>query len=347
MRFNSSRARHGFVAPVFLTRLGPHTIRSSGGRITVMIDHEHRAAVLACLILAALAVPAAGRAASPQGEDVRPLFEVTNAEYETFHRAALPGESNGASAPEPELRLSTARVAVNLPTPLGARTTLIHGLYYSYLHAEYWGFDSAEGPARPGDLHAAGYTLTVLRKISSSWLLRLGGGPEVASDFQNLDHDQLKVRGRGLLDHRIRRSVVWGLGAAYTDVTGRPQVLPVFHVLLNPGGRARAEILVPYRGQATVTLIPGLDLGIAARLEGDRYRIGRSGAGRNSVVRYSTASFGPSLELETMSGMYLRLDAGEAFERTFEIRDPNDDAVLEKLNPENVFFLRGGLSFKI
>ena len=123
-------------------------------------------------------------------------------------------------------------------------------------------------------------------------------------------------------------------------------MLPVVHVLVNPGAGSGASLL-PYRGRAMLTLLPGLDLGIRGRLEGDRFRIGRDGAGRNTLVRYSVATVGPTLEIETMNGMYLVFDAGKAFERMFEIRDENDDAKLEDPDPKSVFFLRGGISLRM
>ncbi len=310
-----------------------------------MTDFKRQVLVSACLGLAVLAPPAPARGATRQAEDVRPLFDVFHLEYESFPEEGLRG--TGRSSPETKIQVSAARAVLNLPTPIGSRTTLIHGLRYGYLNTEYAGFPADYGPPRPTDLHAAGYSLTVLRKFSSSWLLHVSAGPEIASDFHHVDHGHWKVRGEGYLDRRMRRSLVWGFGAAYTDVTGSPEILPVLHLLAGSGGRARLEILVPYRAEAMVTLLRGVDLGLSARLEGDRYRLGRSGPSQNDFVRYSVATAGPSLELQTMNGMYLRLDAGTAFSRTLEIRDRNDDAQVGSTEPRNVFFLRGGLAFKI
>ncbi len=309
-----------------------------------MTDFKRRAVVSAFFALAVLSPSAPAWAVSRQEEDARPPFDAFNLEYEAFPRAAA-GPGGGDSGAK--IRTAAARASLNVPMPIGARTTFVHGLRYSYLHFDYSGFDPGSGPPLPTDLHVAGYSLTVLRKFSSSWLLHVRAAPEIASDFQNIDHRQVKAQGEGFLDHRMRRNLVWGLGAAYTDVRGRPEVLPVVHVLVNPGGRARGELLLPYRGRAMLTLLPGLDLGIRGRLEGDRFRIGRDGAGRNTLVWYSVATVGPTLEIETMNGMYLVFDAGKAFERTFEIRDENDDTKLVDPDPKSVFFLRGGISLRM
>lgn len=281
--------------------------------------------------MAALALAAGPRAACAQGVQI---FELL---YGAHPASMLSGFDGRELLQGQEVGLGSFKATLSLPVVLAKdRSYLYNKLSYRRLDMSFKDLPSGVAPQRVETVQSLKYELTWAQRLKPKWWLSSIGSIELASDFEDIARQDLQVQGALLLTRSFSDRFTLGGGAALTNSSGDPRIVPVVYVK-HTGARHRFELVFPERAAGYLLSGKTLQIGLAAEYDGNRYHVDRG-----LEVRFSTIQAGPSARWRFTPALALALDAGVAAERKFVgFFEPAEEDDAGKL--DTGIFVRTGL----
>lgn len=172
------------------------------------------------------------------------------------------GESESA------LEITTVRwtLAGVVPVRVGDKTRLLVRPRY-----RYWRYDADD--ADDVAVHDFGVSLGVVRPLGSGWAVVVTGGIGLATDYEDVDREHVRLTAGVIGQRRFNRQIRAGLGVASSYVFG--ELLPVPLVVVDWLPRERLHLLatLPQRAALTYRLTPWSTIGVVAELDGNRFEL--------------------------------------------------------------------------
>lgn len=231
--------------------------------------------------------------------------------------------AGSASALGTDLDRRAGRLSARLAPPAlvrgRGRTIVLQDLLYERAAFDYrptgTGNGSAVLPAGlPGTLHTIQYAATLAQRLDARWRLALSTQAALVSDLRDVDLDHVRLTGQALATRQVRPNLQWGAGLGWINVG--PRLVPLARVLwVDPKGTRRLDVLLPNRAEYWAALAPGVEVGGALRLSGNRFTIGDTTAAPYRTLVFTEGSVGPAIALQHGAAR-LQLEGGVAFVRT-------------------------------
>ncbi len=250
-----------------------------------------------------------------------------------------------------EIGMEMVGAAGNIPFSLNDSTILIGGLAYSGLFLDYRGlvFDPGEGFSKKDlakDLHVLDLILGANVDWDDNWSTLLLLYPGIHSDFQDLNGKDIYFSGAALAGYQVSESLSLSAGIYYDDSFGHPQLLPLLGVQWRINESLSLEAFIPQFLVFTWQLDSWLAVGLKGSVEGNQYRLKEGTPWEHTVVENSQILAGPFVDLQLAGELFLRLQGGFVFGRTFEFRDDDSNAKLFDGDIEDTGYAGLSLSYR-
>ena len=280
------------------------------------------------------------------GQGTRSKFEAFSVTYLHIPKSSL-SDRRLFFSPSPgiaELEVNLLEVNLNLPRLYReSRTVLVHSLSIQRLKFKLWELSAAD-PVFPGlrtpeeqkaafegiswldDLAAVEYRILASSSFSEGrWRWWLTSRHGLYSDFSGgLSAGDYRVQAALGIDRTWGNGAVLGLGAAYST-TFSSLILPVLNFQTSSGFPLRLKLLLPFEGSLIYRISDYLELGLAGRIEGNRYNLRGAkspltGAPADNL-RYSAGTLGLQAGIRLAGPCRLILERGFTFRNRLELYD--------------------------
>lgn len=249
-----------------------------------------------------LALAAAAGQAQAQGVQI---FELQG----TVYPASELSESPSAQ----EMGLQTFKATLSVPVVLSKdKRYLYNKLSFQTLGVDYDEPQPQDVSERIERVYGLKYELTFASELRPRWWLSLIGSLGLASDFKDLSSEDLQTEGYALLTRNVGENLVLGGGVGVSRSSGDPQIVPLLYVRRTTE-RWKLELVFPDQTSAYYKPNKAWQIGLAARYEGNGYRIDEE-----RKVRASVITAGPSVRWRFSRPLSLSLDTGIAVDRRFD-----------------------------
>ncbi len=266
-------------------------------------------------------------------------FNLAGVTY-TFNPAvSLENPSNG-QLEETEINLSEFRAFFIAPFKLkNDKTTLFAGVDYTFLGGPL--NDLPNDRSAEANLHALKFSAGINQKLNDNWAIRAILSPTIASDFSgSLSSDAFTLQASGVVRHIANNGFTYGLGAAYTNGFGEPQLVPLGEFVYRKGN---LDVLVLAPVQAAVRYrLNKVILGFRVDLQGNEYALNVEDTDRNigqiESVKFSRYNIGPTIGTDLSKSVRFQLSGGVSLKRKLTATDVNGDT--EDYGLENGAYLK-------
>ncbi len=237
-------------------------------------------------------------------------------------------------------------LTINYPIVLSEkRTFLVNNVSFEMLNFAFDNVPTQFTYLGPEKLYAISYSLGLLHRFNKRWAINLLFKPVLASDLNNVDGDQVKFQGAGVINYNINESIQFGLGGAYNSDFGEPQLLPLLKLKYDNLNGFVINTMIPKSIEIIYSFSDEFDAGIAGNVIGNHYRIGKEDSpAKGNSLKYSSIALGPTLKYKVTYNLNFLLKGGFVLNRIYESFDMIDNQ-LRDADLENGLFVSGGLSY--
>jgi hypothetical protein len=187
------------------------------------------------------------------------------------------------------------------------------------------------------------YTLFMIDSLSKKWKMVTVVIPGLASDFEGEVSSEDFTFGAvfGFI-RQMSKSFGLGLGLAYMPDFGEPLPLPFIYIDWKIASKLTVNGILPTNMIIVYKLNPQIDLGLALKVDGNRYHGNPDKFGvDNPLMKYSEGTISPSVQIHLLKWIHLNVEGGFAFYRKFEFF--NGDEKAQSLDLKKTGYLRTGL----
>ncbi|NAY91293.1 hypothetical protein GTQ34_05110 [Muricauda sp. JGD-17] len=266
-------------------------------------------------------------------------FNVAGITY-TFNPAVRLENPSNEQLGDTEINLSEFRAFFLAPFKLkNEKTTLFAGVDYTFLGGPL--NDLPNDRNVEANLHALKFSAGINQKLNDRWAIRAILSPTIASDFSgSLSSDAFTLQASGLVRHITENGFTYGLGAAYINGFGEPQLVPLAEFVYRKGN-LDIVILAPIQAAVRYRLNKVI-LGFRVDLQGNEYALNVEDANGNigqvQSVKFSRYNIGPTIATDLSKSVRLQLSGGISLKRKLTATDVNGDT--EDYGLENGAFLK-------
>ena len=234
---------------------------------------------------------------------------------------------------EGKIEMSSYQIWGLAPVKLSDQTTLLPGLSYQGLYADYSGFDSpspelARGTKDPPNaFHAIALILGCFIDLDNGWSVFGDFRPALESDMENVDSRDISYQGSALVSHKFSDTLSLSLGLYYDDSFGRPKLLPLAAAQWKISDVLALDAVLPEYLLFSYQPENWLKLGLRGRVNGHEFRLSDTPV-KDSVLEYSQIMVGPFVDLYLTDHLVIRLEGGVATARKFKFRDNNSSRII-------------------
>ncbi len=272
---------------------------------------------------------------SAQEED----FNLAGISY-TFNPAVSLDNPSNPQLGDTEINISEFRAFFLAPFKLkNDKTTLFTGVDYTFLGGPL--NDLPNDRSVDANLHALKFSAGINQRLSNNWAVRAIISPTIASDFSgSLSSDAFTLQASGLVRYITDNGIKYGLGAAYTNGFGEPQLVPVGEFIYRSGNW---DVLILAPIQAAIRYhLNKVILGFRVDLQGNEYALNVENTDRNigqvESIKFSRYNIGPTVATDLSKSVRLVLSGGLSLSRKLTATDVNGDT--EDYGLENGAFLK-------
>ena len=283
-----------------------------------------------CGVLTALTAAESTSAAEP----------LAGASFEFMPRSSLADPP--AQLSDYRVQVSTLKIFANAPLSVDDQpgTAVIAGIKYD---VTFVGQNGQRVDGTPQRFHQIGLSLRALQRLGQTWSLLVSLDPALATDFDDLDTDQLRISGAAVINRRFTPTFSLGLGALFNYMFGELLPLPVVALRWRPAAAIKVDMFLPVYLQALYALARRVELGIRAEVDGNRFSVRGTDSADN--IKYSLVKGGLLLNLRLFDGLWLTTLGGASVARRFQAFDRSDAKVAD-LDLDPAFVVRAGIEFR-
>ncbi|MEM6730445.1 MAG: DUF6268 family outer membrane beta-barrel protein [Myxococcota bacterium] len=233
----------------------------------------------------------------------------------------------GDSAPEnqPEYRFRNVRANAIAPIALERwNAVLLPGFGYRL----YAPTETIVGPdgIDTEPFHDLSLRFGVVKRLGDHWSLLVNVGAGLATNFSDVNRDHFRFQGVSLASYTFGNSLTLGFGVLSTYSFGELLVLPALQ-LRYVKDRWRVNALAPQFLRATYELFDGVEFGVVAQVDGNRFSIGDSE--NIDSVSFSQADAGLTVGANVIGPVWVTVSAGTTLQRRFVVFGPNDEELAD------------------
>ncbi len=290
------------------------------------------------LLLTATVLLMASTGLEAQEED----FNLAGISYTLYPAVGLKNPAN-QQLTDTEIDLQEFRAFILVPFRLeNENTVLLAGADYTFLG----------GPLKelPGDrsvsanLHAIRLTGGIQQKLGDHWGVRAMISPTFASDLSgNLGGDAFTLQASALIRRMSGQAYTYGLGLAYTNGFGEPQLVPIAEFTYR-SDRVDVAVLAPVQAAFRYHL-DKVVLGFRVELQGNEYALDiadtAGNLGQVESLKFSRYNIGPTVSTDLTDALRLQLSGGLSLKR--KLTATLADASSEDYGLESGAFLKASL----
>ena len=269
----------------------------------------------------------------------------------TYNPYRLASLADAQDAADQELKIGVKAYGLTLRYPAlskNDRVAIYNGLALDYLHFSYRDWDIQQRSYHPLDLYGLNYTLFCYGKLGKNWQVDIALMPGIYSDFKNFSGDDFTLQGYLALLHRGREGFAYGIGAAYLNIWGEPQVLPVIKLYWQLSSTYALDIDLPGQARINYDFLDGLELGLSGHLAGNYYHIGDdnfAGDEKSHHVKLSNGTAGVYMAIRVSGQLFWMVEFGDTFRRRLEFYRREQEA-LESFDLKNGFYFSTRLDLR-
>lgn len=242
-----------------------------------------------------------------------------------------------------EIQQTEAGLLFGLPTiEAGQNHQLKQQVRFDSLFLTYQEFNSLYGQ-EVGNLYEFSYRLQDVIDLGNKWTLNPSAMPGFFNDGEGWSGRNFKIQGGVVVDRSFSTDFNAGLGVVYTNVFGRPLLLPALTLSSN-SARTRCLVELPFSAEAWFKESEMTEWGLVARVRGNEYGLNKPDVTEGKSMEYSTTEIGPSALFHMGPGQ-LQLDFGYTLSRRLKAVDGTTQAAAD-ITPENAFFIRVSGAFQ-
>lgn len=253
-------------------------------------------------------------------------------------RSGLPGGRDDARLALPTF-FASGRIPISFES---TSTVFIPGVSYrgTYPQIKNAPSDGLE------NFHEIGIELTVVQKLAADWSLILRFLPSLATNFEDIDANHVRYAGGLLAQYRHDESfsVSFGIIANYWFGEWRP--LPGVGVNWKPTDFFRLDAFLPAFASFTFIPVDFLEIGLGARIQGNRYTVGGEAAQFAESVQYTVADAHAFVGFRLYKGLWLSARGGHTVHRNLELLDSGNNS-LGSDDFENAPLVGATLEFRV
>ncbi|MEL6339026.1 MAG: DUF6268 family outer membrane beta-barrel protein [Myxococcota bacterium] len=259
--------------------------------------------------------------------------------HATVEYSPSASQDNGGDTPL-EFRFLTVDTAVTVPIAVDRwGITLLPGIAYRLYAAEE---TTDVGATDPDSFHDLSASLGLARRFNDQWNAVLSVGAGLATDFDELGGDALRMQALALASYNLSPNFTVGGGLILTNSFGQLLILPALQ-LNYVEERLRVEVLVPQRVAASYALFNGFELGLSAQVSGNQFGVDQDD-GVEFLV-YSLVDAGATASVRIAGPLWLSFYGGWALSRTLELQDSEQEEIAN-LDTEEAPVFRATFSFR-
>jgi hypothetical protein len=281
-------------------------------------------------------------------QQTRRINERLSVETRTFPYSKLKDPFSGTPHQRLEIQPENLRLRMGLP-PLRfpkKNAMLIPSLTYEQVHFNYRNWNSQYEPYRVDTLHSIGASIFYRQPFQSpGWGFSLFLSGALASDFQSITTEDVRIQGGVLINRKVRGGNI-SFGAALIDNYGKQRVFPA--IGFDPDVNAEHKFTLRVPVEVSYFYCPqgrSVEAGIAARVGGVNANLNEPGDYQHRNVAYSVGTVGPSVRLKFSKFVTLTVDGGWVPYHRFQILDKDDK--LRDYDLSTDYFIAAGLRLSL
>ncbi len=235
---------------------------------------------------------------------------------------------------DPEVSFSSIRwsIAGLVPIPVTRKTVIV-------LVPGYRGWRYSSSEASDINVHDLGVLSSVGRQLTSRWAIAGTLGVGLATDFDEVDSDHIRVTGGITGELKVSPNLSVGLGVVGSYVFGKLLPVPIVSVDWLPSKRIYVFALAPQRVRVGFRATPKFDISLATSIDGNQF----SAKTESPVVDHINISRGTlraQLSIRAIGNVWLSAYAGRTLFRTLKAFDESDNELADlSLEQSSVFGL--------
>lgn len=244
-----------------------------------------------------------------------------------------------------EIDLAEFRAFVLIPFRMNEdKTTLLGGVDYTFLGGPL--DNLPEGRKVDANLHALRFTGGINQQLDDKWAFRAMLMPTIASDFSgSLTSDAFTLQASATVRHITRSGWRIGLGAAYTNGFGEPQLVPLGELGYR-NDRFDLVVVAPIQ-MAFRYHFDDFFAGFRIDLQGNEYALSVDDERQNlpqiQSVKFSRYNIGPTFAWNMSDNLRIQLSGGVSVQRKLTATDI--DNATEDYGLKNGAYLKAGIFF--
>ena len=276
-------------------------------------------------------------------------------EFELFSYHVERIATSGVKNPQPaalngEVESTQQDIKLGVPIPFSdGGFVLIPQVFYNKVTLEFQGFDTTADPSIADGLvrsfYGLKYQLGALFRLGESTRVSIFGSTGRFSDSSSPAANGERRQGGIVVLKKLGPDSVIGYGVVVLNDFGDRQVFPALHYK-SKGNAIKTDLLLPTKADVRYLVGDSLQIGIQARITGNKYRLNNNTVGGAiDQLSYSVGTVGLVLGIGDDEGFQLEFSGGTTFRRKYEVL--LGDTVVREIELENNSFLRAGLLYKL
>ena len=264
--------------------------------------------------------------------------------FETFPHVKLVDPMPGN--PDFEIQARSWSAGAAFPLMLGQGKIIVRN-QFNYKRTDFNYKELPTGATSIDQIQSIQYTFFMIDSLSHKWKMVAMLTPGLASDFEGaLVKDDFTFGAVFGFIRTLKPNFDLGFGIAYMPDFGEPLPMPFLYLDWMISKRMNLNGLVPTNLLLSYSLTPKFDLGLALKVDGNRYHGNPEKFGvENPLMKYSEGTLSPILQFHFSQWLHWNIEGGFAFFRNFEFFD--DKTKVQSLDLENTFYIRTQLMLGI
>lgn len=230
-----------------------------------------------------------------------------------------------------------------IPVPVGTKNVLMISPTYQHHKLTYNNFQSENGLLEsdmPDELHTAQLAVGLVHRLSGGWTItgRVSGG--IKSDFEDISSEDSIYGGLLSFTKNFDKKNNIGLGLAYNDSFGAPQIIPLLMFKWTPSDKVFVEGSLPVNLTAGYKPTEKLTAGIGINVKGDQYRLSKIGTWEKGILNVTRIQAGPFIDYRFLPKTGIKLSGGVVTGQKLEFKDRYDsEKILSEKDLEDSSFI--------
>lgn len=190
------------------------------------------------------------------------------------------------------------------------------------------------------DLYKAKIPVFLDFEVTQNWILGLNATPGIHSDFEDVDEDDFRVEGSGVITYIVNPKLRLSAGAAFGEEFGEAQAYPVGGVWWQPTSYLLLDLIFP-RPRIQLSPFEKLRLFVFGEPAGGEWNVGDSDRTQVDIEQKGLRA-GGGIEFGIGESSWFYVAGGVEVERELQIALNEDEVFNDEVELDDQAFVRAG-----